>query len=273
MKAKLIVVAVVLLAAIGGFCGYRYYDTMYLPAKHLDNAIKKQADIIERIRPDMKESSVKASGNYRNTDGSPENVGAEPLNNSAALIDPLVSCEKVNDDIVGWITIPDTNIDLPIVQGEDNDLYLHNGVDGQYNYELGCPFLDYRCNGDFSGLDSIVYAHNMENRGMFADVTLFRERSFLEAHKQGILTLKDGEHQVNFFAYMSISSTSPIYNTVFISQKDINEYIDLLYATADHTSFFSAEELKERSEPHLLLLSTCTFETEDSRGVLAGVIE
>ena len=131
MKAKLIVVAVVLLAAIGGFCGYRYYDTMYLPAKHLDNAIKKQADIIERIRPDMKESSVKASGNYRNTDGSPENVGAEPLNNSAALIDPLVSCEKVNDDIVGWITIPDTNIDLPIVQGEDNDLYLHNGVDGQ----------------------------------------------------------------------------------------------------------------------------------------------
>lgn len=273
MKAKLIIVAVLLLAAIGGFSGYKYYNTVYLPKKRLDKAVKNQADIIERIRPDTKESSVKASGTFLNTDGIPENVGAEPLNISDASNDPLVLCENVNDDIVGWITIPDTNIDLPIVQGEDNDLYLHNGVDGQYNYELGCPFLDYRCSSDFSGLDSIVYAHNMENRGMFADVTLFGERSFLETHKQGTLTLKDGEHEVNFFAYLSVSSTSPVYNTVFVSQNECSEYIDLLFNTADHTSFFTAEELKERPELHLLLLSTCTFETEDSRGVLAGIIE
>ncbi|MCR5600164.1 MAG: class B sortase [Ruminococcus sp.] len=252
MKTKIIAAAALLLAAAGAFCGRRYYTTTYLPQKRLDDAVKKQEEIIAGIRPDVRALAAAS--------------GETPA-------DPLEYCENVNDDIVGWITIPDTNIDLPIVQGEDNDFYLHNGVDGQYNYELGCPFLDYRCSRDLSGLNSIVYAHNMEGRQMFADIPLFRDEAFLEAHSSGVLTLKDGQHNVRFFAYLSPLSTSPLYNTVFVSESERREYTDFLFRSADHTSFFTAEELSGREELRLLLLSTCTFETDESRGVLAGIIE
>jgi sortase B len=265
MKTRIITAAVLILAAIGSFCGIKYYKTAYLPQERLDKAVKKQAELIDSIRPDIENIPVKSNNSADNT--------GNIVNKGENLADPLVYCENVNDDIVGWITIPDTNIDLPIVQGKDNDFYLHNGVDGQYNYELGCPFLDYRCNNDFSGLNSIVYAHNMEGREMFADITRFDDAAFLESHKYGTLTLKDGTHNISFFAYLSLSSTSPLYNTVFVSENERREYIDFLFRSSEHTSFYTAEELKGNDELRLLLLSTCTFETEDSRGVLAGVIE
>ena len=254
MSTKLIAAVMLLLAAVGVFCGYRYYHDTYRPQKRLDDAVKKQTELIGSIRPD----AVKISDNV-------------DIRETAA--DPLVPCENVNDDIVAWITIPDTNIDFPIVQGKDNDFYLHNGVDGQYNYELGCPFLDYRCERNMRGLNSIVYAHNMENRGMFADILLFSEESFLETHKNGTLLLKDGPHKVDFFAYLSLSSTSPLYNTIFITDNERSEYIDFIFRSAKYTSSFSVEELSKREDIHLLLLSTCSFEFEESRGVLAGIIE
>lgn len=266
MNTKSITAAVSILAAIGLFCGIKYYKTAYLPQERLDKAVKKQAELIESIRPDIESIPVKSS------DESADNTEII-ADKGETLADPLVYCENVNDDIVGWITIPDTNIDLPIVQGKDNDFYLHNGVDGQYNYELGCPFLDYRCNNDFSGLNSIVYAHNMEGREMFADITRFYDAAFLESHRYGTLTLKDGTHNVSFFAYLSLSSTSPLYNTAFVSENERREYIDFLFRSSENTSFYTAEELKGRGCVKLLLLSTCTFEKKDSRGVLAGIIE
>lgn len=254
MSTKLIAAAILLLAAVLAFCGYRYYLDSYLPEKRLDDAVKKQAEMIASIRPN-------AVNNTGNVDALEE------------VCDPLVLCENLNYDIVAWITIPDTNIDLPIVQGEDNDFYLHNGVDRKYNYELGCPFLDYRCNSDFSGLNSIVYGHKMDRRRMFADITRFSDENFLESHSNGTLVLKDGQHKVSFFAYLSLPSTSPLYNTVFLTEDERSDYIDYVFRSAKYTKFYSAEELSKRDDLHLLLLSTCTFEYKDSRGVLAGIIE
>ena len=251
MRTKILAAAMLLLAVVGAFSGHRYYMTAYLPGKRLDEAVKKQAEIIERIRHD---TLAKAA-----------DTGKAPDN-------PLVLCENVNDDIVGWITIPDTNIDLPVVQGEDNDFYLHNGVDGQYNYELGCPFLDYRCESDFSGFNSIVYAHNMTEQRMFADIALYKDEAFFQSHPAGTLTMKDGEHDVQFFAYMTTMSTSPAYHVAFASLSEKEDYIEYVFSEANYTDFFTPDELKGKEDLHFLLLSTCTFESDDARGILFGVI-
>ena len=143
-KSPIIFLCLTVLIALIGYCAYRYYNSEILPDQQLDDANQKQQEIIDDMKP-----SIRTGDKLDNTEN------------------PLTSCEDVNDDTVGWIYIPDTNIDLPIVQGEDNDFYLHNGINGQYNYELGCPFLDYRCEGDFSGFNSIVYGHHMTKRRMF----------------------------------------------------------------------------------------------------------
>ncbi|HRR76198.1 MAG TPA: class B sortase [Ruminococcus sp.] len=245
MKSKVIFVIIIILICAGAYCGYRYYHDDILPEKAVDDANSEQMELFSQVRPE------------HDPDGS----------------DPLKKAEEVNPAVVGWITIDGTHIDYPICQADDNDFYLHHGFDGELNNELGCPFLDYRCENDFSGFNSIVYGHHMSQQRMFADIALFKDKAFLQSHPSGTLTMKDGEHSVRFFAYMNTTNTAPTYHAVFLSKSEKEEYIDYIFSDAQYTAAFTSDELKERDDLHLLLLSTCTYEFTDARGILIGVID
>ena len=247
MKHKAVCLAAVLLIGAGCYCAYRYYRDNVLPEKQIDTAHDTQLELFSQIKP---ESSL--------PDGAKS---------------PLEQAEKVNDGVVGWITVDGTHIDYPIAQADDNDFYLHHGFDGELNNELGCPFLDYRCDGDFSGFNSIVYGHHMSKQRMFADIVLFKDPAFLRAHPTGTLTLPDGVETVRFFAYMNVPNTAPAYHAVFVSKAEQAEYLDYIFSEAQFTTGVTAEELKSAEDVRLLLLSTCTYEFTDARGILIGVIE
>ena len=256
MKRALILVVLAVFIAVGGYCGYRYYNEDILPEKQLSEADDKQLELFERVKPKVLVSYNGKTETEKTDHGS-----------------PLQSAEEVNSDVVGWLTIPDTHIDYPIAQAEDNDFYLHNGFDGEYNYELGCPFLDYRCESDFSGFNSIVYGHHMTRQRMFADIALFKDTAYLQSHRKGTLTLNDGVHNVDFFAYMNVKNTAPAYHAVFVSDSEKEEYIDYIFSDAVYILNYSANDLKRNDDLHLLLLSTCTYEFTDARGILIGIIE
>ena len=105
---------------------------------------------------------------------------------------------------------------------------------------------------------------------MFAPVGLYRDSSYMDSHRQGFLVTDKGRQEIEFFAYLTVPSDSPIYNTVFITDKDRREYAELLLHTAAYHSSVTAEEL---SAKNLVLLSTCTFEYDEARGVLAGFLK
>jgi len=247
MKHKTAFAFLLITIFAGAYCSFRYYHDSVLPDKTIDEVYTDQLVLFESVKP-KKNVTFTAS-------------------------DPLEPAEEVNDAVVGWITIDGTHIDFPICQAEDNDFYLHNGFDGKYNNELGCPFLDYRCEGDFSGFNSIVYGHNVNGQRMFADIALFREQDYLQLHPTGALTLKDGEHTVRFFAYMNVPDNAPAYHAVFVSAADREDCIDYIFSEAVYTSGHTADELKKKDDLHLLLLSTCTYEFTDARGILIGAIE
>ncbi len=259
-------VLVVLLLAVA-FVGYRYAETVYLPKKHLADAEAAQLALFAKVRPDEADLETAAPSEAGLPDAVPSDAAGEPdtdiLENA-----PLAAAEAVNDATVAWLTIPGTHIDYPIVQGQDNDFYLHHGFDGAYNYELGCPFLDYRCDPSMMGDNAIVYGHNIEGQRMFADIALYQEQTFLEDCPIAVLMTPNGQHTVRFFAYMRVQSTAPVYQTVFVTASDKRAYIDYIFDTASY-----ALNLEIQEDDPLLLLSTCTFEDADARGVLVGVIE
>ena len=91
--------------------------------------------------------------------------------------------EGLNPDIVGWIAIPGTAIDLPIVQARADDphFYLDHDVFGESNY-VGCPYVDAdcaRCGGLLACPNSVVCGHNMGwNDEMFGDLERYAEADF-----------------------------------------------------------------------------------------------
>ncbi|MBQ4465016.1 MAG: class B sortase [Oscillospiraceae bacterium] len=254
MKRLAFVLALAVLIGAGAYCAYRYYQGAVLPEQQMSQAYDAQLELFARIRPAI--PSARQTADSPTADTHPEN--------------PLQAAEQVNPDAVGWLTIPGTHIDYPVAQAQDNDFYLHHGFDGRENRELGCPFLDYRCEGDFGGFNSIVYAHHMTGQRMFADIALFREEAFLKAHQTGYLTTADGTREVCFFAYLNVPGTSPAYHAVFLTAQERQDYMDMLL---DMAVYHTLDAAQIPEDPHLLLLSTCTFEFEEARGILVGVVQ
>lgn len=87
---------------------------------------------------------------------------------------------SVNPEVAGWIYIPDTPIDYPIVQTGDNDKYLHRNWRGEDSF-AGSIFADYKCVLENSE-NSLLYGHNMANGSMFASLRRFRDTEWAAEH-------------------------------------------------------------------------------------------
>lgn len=103
-----------------------------------------------------------------------------------------------HSDAVGWLYIPGTNMNYPILQAEDNQYYSHRAADGSYLY-AGSLFMDYRNSTDFSDFNSVVYGHNMQNGSMFADIPNYENEEYFMNHSYGWLTTEDDVRLIDFF--------------------------------------------------------------------------
>ncbi len=86
-----------------------------------------------------------------------------------------------NSDCIGWLCIPDTVVDYPVMHTPENpQKYLRRNFYGEYS-QSGVPFLDYRCSPDNG--DLLIYGHNMKNGTMFSDLKKYLDADFLSSHQ------------------------------------------------------------------------------------------
>lgn len=164
------------------------------------------------------------------------------------------------DDSIGWIYIPDTNINYPVMQSDDNQYYLRRAYDGSYLYS-GSVFLDWRCNSDFSGNVNMLYGHNMQNGSMFADVLNFVNEDYFESHKYGWLTTKNSVYRIEFFSVSQPESYSGVYNVQSAGDKWLRKL-------KSYSIIYRDSNVNE--DDSMISLSTCTNSEGSSRTVLTG---
>src|SRR5699024_11731464 len=82
------------------------------------------------------------------------------------------SLQEINEDIVGWITINDTQIDYPVLQSDDNLQYLDTNYDNKLS-RAGSIFLDYRNQVEDFDRNVIVYGHCMKDGSIFQYLSKF----------------------------------------------------------------------------------------------------
>lgn len=167
----------------------------------------------------------------------------------------LRSLAQINPDVYGWITVPGTDINYPIVQGNDNSFYLDHAYTGDF-LPMGAIFADYRCNGDIkSNPNTVLYGHNIENmsgRSMFHDVTKFFRDEYFNNTQIYIYTL-DGIYVFDVFAVYETRYDYQYFKTQFETADEF-----LKFANEVHSNSAKVKEMDFAEDDCLLTLSTCT---------------
>ena len=99
----------------------------------------------------------------------------------------------INPDVCAWITMDNTAIDHPVLQGETNLTYINTNVYKEFALS-GSIFLDSRCSRSFKGSYNLLYGHHMDNHGMFGDVSLYKDEQFFRENTTGMLIVPEGVH-------------------------------------------------------------------------------
>ena len=194
--------------------------------------------------------------------GEPEEPGAEEetgREDSSAVL-PVVDFEALREngpDIIGWLSLPDTAINYPVTQTDNNEYYLHHLYDGTYN-KVGCLFADYENQADFSDRNTIIYGHNMRDGSMFAALNEYGGQGYYDGHPQMYLVTPDGGYVMEVFSAFeakpaeSGSDTSPWR----LSWKDDGAYTTWLSEMAGRSVIET--DVTVTSSDKVLTLSTCT---------------
>ena len=162
-------------------------------------------------------------------------------------------------DFVGWLYVADSDMDLPVVQGTDNDYYLKHAPDGSF-HELGTIFLDCRCRRDLSDLQNILYGHNMEE-GMFGDIRQYKQREAFERHRYGWLITAEQVFRIDFFALVLTSSYDDIYDMPLPHE----QWLERIESQAIQRS-----DMQIAADDRIIALSTCATEFLNARALFTG---
>lgn len=117
---------------------------------------------------------------------------------------------KINEDIVAWIQIPGIGVDYPVVQGEDNEYYLHHTFRKEVN-KAGSIFLDYRNRADFTDQRVILYGHNMKDGSMFSNLKKYQDDAFWKESGTAYLYLPEKTLQLEVMGCEKVSMRDEVY--------------------------------------------------------------
>lgn len=178
----------------------------------------------------------------------------------------FVELQAINPDVFGWLNVYGTNIDYPLLQGEDNSKYVNTNVDGEYSL-IGALFLDYRNKPDFSDFNSIIYGHHMAEDKMFGDIADFADRDFFDSHRYGSLFYEGKTHGIEFFTFLEVDAYDELYTPAVEGEENRQGYLEQIMEQAVYT-----RDLPVGTSDHLVLLSTCTSLLTNGRHILVGRI-
>lgn len=178
----------------------------------------------------------------------------------------------INPDVCAWVTLDNTEIDYPVLQGSTNLTYINKDVYG--NFALaGSIFLDTRNQRDFSDAYSLLYGHHMENSGMFGDLDLYKDKTFFDENTTGTLILPDRVYNLEIFACLLIEAGEDAIFDPTQWQTDIDGLISYARDNNLHLREEVISKIEQMDAPQILALSTCSTEFTDARTIILAVME
>lgn len=180
--------------------------------------------------------------------------------------------QEINPDIYAWIYVPNTGIDLPILQPsklQDDDYYLHRDIYGNYDFK-GVIFSQKMNARDFSDPVTVLYGHHMLDGSMFSNLYSFRDPAFFDENRYFYIYMPG-----HILTYEIVSAyqydSRHIMNSFDFSDEDtLQSYIDGILSPKSMISSVR-EGVEVTTEDHIVTLSTC-INYGNSRYLVQGVL-
>jgi sortase B len=171
---------------------------------------------------------------------------------------------ELSKDAVAWISVDNTTIDYPVMQGKDNSEYLNKDPYGAYSLS-GSIFLDSRCDGRFEDDYSLLYGHHMDYGAMFGALDEYIKPDYFDAHKIGsLITVEGRKYNITFFAAVKVQATEKVvFDLANSSNSKLLKYLE------NNAAIF---QQPKDGAAHLIALSTCQSAENNERMVVVGVL-
>ena len=176
---------------------------------------------------------------------------------------PLINVDinalkEKNKDTVGWISVNNTNINYPYVQGKDNSYYLNHSYDKSYN-EAGWVFLDYRNNSTLSDKNNILYAHSRLDKTMFGSLSKTLKSNWYNNKDNHIIRLSTETENTmwQIFSVYKIPEETYYITTNFSNDSEYEKFLNIIKERSIH-NFNTDININDK----VLTLSTCYSDTE-----------
>lgn len=192
------------------------------------------------------------------------------IDNSTTITERVLKVkelQKENADIVGWLEIEGTNINYPVLQGQDNDYYLKHNYKHEY-ISTGSIFLDKDFDFNKPSSNLLIYGHRNKVGLMFDELVKYKNEDFYKQHKTIRFTTEKEDSTYEILAAFK----SRVY---FKDEKDVFRYYNFVNAKdgLDYANY--VKNAKEASlyetdvnaiyGDQLMTLSTCDYEVENGR--------
>ncbi len=201
---------------------------------------------------------------------------AEPLRNENGVLLSFLPMLEQYPDMVGWITVPGTIIDYPVVQGYDNDYFLTHDYKGDENRN-GAIYLDFRVRFDYGNISRnvVIHGHHMKSGVMFANLVKYDDPDFF---RQNPIVRFDSMYEDSLwviFAIMKIDAyggedgmpTFDFMQCDFADDGEFMEYVGEIRARSIYDTFDIVDVSESDS---IITMSTCSYEYDDFRTVLVA---
>lgn len=181
---------------------------------------------------------------------------------------------KVNEDVKGWITIPDSNIDYVVMQSgyEDKEYYLNRDILKQVT-KAGSLFLDYKSSVELPTQNMVIHGHNMTSTdNMFHYLMNYKELDYYK--KRPVFTFdtiyQTGQWKIfSIFITNGTSKKEPLFNYTKADFTDASDFLNFVYQLRIR-SIFQMDTVDINENDQLLTLSTCSYEVKDYRTVIVA---
>ncbi|MBQ6840018.1 MAG: class B sortase [Oscillospiraceae bacterium] len=176
----------------------------------------------------------------------------------------------MNNDIVGWISIDDTNVNYPVMQTPDStDYYLYKGFDKEYSRH-GCIYVREECDV-FAPSDNLtIYGHRMGDGTMFNDLHRYEKKSFWEEHRYITFNTLTEHHtyEIMFVFRIESSFDSPFLYHLFVDAADQDHFDSYIENCRSYALYDTGVDAQYGDK--LITLSTCEYTRVNGRFVVVA---